>query len=217
MINWHNTKDSRRDMVKRLRYVDDIPRKLPTTINYNNVIYAVAGEAAAHVAGTSYENLVIDKVIRPLGLNSTGFSQKTMKHLHPDNYALPYEGMSYETAEKGEFKVLPLSELYMAYAPAGDAYSNVLDLVKWGKAVMDLGVLDGKQVLNKTSVEETLKAHTISFGSRREGYGATLTYGLGWLLDSYKGHVYYRHSKFFFLLFKPVHCAPSCRAPSSPN
>ncbi|KAF9137500.1 hypothetical protein BGX30_010155 [Mortierella sp. GBA39] len=194
MINWHNTKDSRRDMVKRLRYVDDIPRKQPTTTNYNNVIYAVAGEAAAHVAGTSYENLVIDKVMRPLGLNKTGFSQKTMKRLHPDNYALPHESVSYEAAEKGEFKILPLNEIYMSYAPAGDAYSNVLDLVKWGKAVMDLGVLDGKQVLNGTSVEETLTGHTILYGGRRDGYGATLAYGLGWLLDSYKGHVFYRHN-----------------------
>ncbi|KAF9337142.1 hypothetical protein BGZ91_009633 [Linnemannia elongata] len=194
MINWHKTKTSRRDLVKRLRYVDDIPRKQPTTMNYNNIMYAVAGEAAAHVAGTSYENLVMDKVIRPLGLSQTGFSQNTMKRLHPDNYALPHEGESYEAVEKGEFKVLPLEELYMSYAPAGDLYSNVLDLVKWGKTVMDLGVVDGKQVLNKTSVGETLTAHTIAYGGRRDGRGASLTYGLGWMLDSYKGHIFYRHN-----------------------
>lgn len=199
MINWYGTKASRRDMVKRLRYVDDIPRKLPTITNYNNVMYAVAGEAAAHVAGTSYESLVMDKVIRPLGLQKTGFSPMTMKRLHPDNYALPHEGLSYEAVEKGEFKILPLDEIYMAYAPAGDAYSNVLDLVKWGKAVMDLGVLDGKQVLNGTSIEETLNAHTVLYGGRRDGFGASLNYGMGWMVDSYKGHVFYRHSKFFFL------------------
>ncbi|KAF9152142.1 hypothetical protein BG015_005731 [Linnemannia schmuckeri] len=195
MLSWHKTKDSRRDLIKRLRYVDDIPRKLTTTMNYNNVIYAVAGEAAAHVAGTSYEDLVFDKVIRPLGLNKTGFSPINMKRLHPDNYALPHEAISYEAAEKGQFVVLPLDDIYMAYSPAGDAYSNVLDLVRWGKAVMDLGVVDGKQVLNGTSVEETLKAHTIAYGGRRgTGYGAALTYGFGWLLDSYKGHVFYRHN-----------------------
>lgn len=201
MINWYNTKASRRDMVKRLRYVDDIPRKLPTTANYNNVMYAVAGEAAAHVAGTSYENLVNDKVIQPLGLERTGFSPMAMKRLHPDNYALPHESLSYEAAEKGEFEVLPLDEIYMSYAPAGDAYSNVLDLAKWGKTVMDLGVLDGKQVLNGTSIEETLNAHTVLYGGRRGAeYGAALNYGMGWMLDSYKGHVFYRHSKFLFVV-----------------
>ncbi|KAF9905735.1 hypothetical protein EC991_001338 [Linnemannia zychae] len=193
MINW-NLDESRRDLIKRLRYVDGIPRKLGVTAQYNNVIYAVAGEAAATVAGVSYEDLVINKVIRPLGLKNTGFSQPTMKKLHSDNYAMPHEAFSYEQAEKGEFRTIPLDETYMTYAPAGDAYSNVLDLTRWGKAVMDLGKVDGKQVLNATAIEQTLKAHTImNSGRRTSANGAALTYGLGWMQDSYKGAVFYRH------------------------
>lgn len=166
-------------------------------------MYSVAGEAAARVAGTSYEQLVMDKVIRPLGLNKTGFSPIDMKRLHPDNYALPHEALSYEAGAKGDFKVLPLNEIYMSTGPAGDAYSNVLDLVRWGKAVMDLGKVDGgKQVLNETSIVETLNAHTIYYPGRRgPEYAPVMTYGLGWVQDSYQGHTFYYHSKFhsFFL------------------
>ncbi|KAF9905736.1 hypothetical protein EC991_001339 [Linnemannia zychae] len=195
MISWYSSKVPRQELVKRLRYVDDVPRKLGVTADYNNVMYAVAGEAAAYVAGTSYEDLVINKVIRPLGLKNTGFSPTNMKKLHPDNYAMPHQALSYEQAEKGEFEMVPLETIYMSYAPAGDAYSNVLDLVRWGKAVMDLGKVDGKQVLNSTAVEETLKGHTLMYSGRRgPENGAVMTYGLGWLQDSYKGAVFYRHN-----------------------
>ncbi|KAF9135330.1 hypothetical protein BGW39_003437 [Mortierella sp. 14UC] len=194
-INWHNSKEPRRELIKRLRYTDGIPRKLGVTTNYSNIMYAVAGEAAARVAGTSYEDLVLNKVIRSLGLKNTGFSQPTMTSLHSNNYAMPHEALTYEAAVKGEFMTIPLNGIYVSYAPAGDAYSNVLDLVRWGKAVMNLGKVDGKQVLNDTAVEETLKAHILMYNGRRgPEYGATLTYGLGWLQDSYKRAVFYRHN-----------------------
>ncbi|KAG0351122.1 hypothetical protein BGX24_007930, partial [Mortierella sp. AD032] len=124
MISWYNSKEPRRELIKTLRYVDGIPRKLGVTAQYNNIMYSVAGEAAANVAGTSYEDLVINKVMRPLGLDNSGFSPINMKKNHPDNYAMPFEAVSYEAAEKGEFRMFPLNEVYMSYAPAGDAYSN---------------------------------------------------------------------------------------------
>ncbi|KAG0281624.1 hypothetical protein BGZ95_001478 [Linnemannia exigua] len=195
MINWHNSREPRRELIKRLRYVEGIPRKLGAIAQYNNIMYSVAGEAAANVAGTSYEDLVISKVMRPLGLNNSGFSTTNMKKNHPDNYAMPFEALSYEAAEKGEFRMFPLNEVYLSYAPAGDAYSNVKDLVRWGKAIMDLGKVDETQVLNGASIDETLKAHTIFYEGRRgPTFGAALTYGMGWLQDSYKGAVFYHHN-----------------------
>ncbi|KAG0211785.1 hypothetical protein BGX33_004062 [Mortierella sp. NVP41] len=193
MITWYDSKEPRRDLIKRLRHVD-LPSKLSAHINYSNVIYSVAGEAAAAVAGTSYEDLVHTKVIQPLKLLSTGFSPKNMKH-HSDNYALPHAAPSFEAAQRGEFEVLPLNEIYMTTAPAGDMYSNVLDLVRWGKAVMDLGSVDGEQILNKEAVEETLKAHTILVEERRSPELApVVTYGMGWVQDSFKGQNFYRHN-----------------------
>jgi len=207
-LYWYNSKVPRKDLVKRLRYAD-VPRKLGVTAQYSNVMYSVAGEAAANVAGTSYETLVHDKVIRPLGLNNTGFTPMKMKR-HSDNHALPFRGVSYEAVERGQFNILPLNEIYMSTAPAGDIYSNVLDMVRWGKAIMDKGALDGKQILNETSVEETLNAHSIYFAGRRDPEAApVLTYGFGWIQDSFKGQNFYRHSKcrrpFLFALFCSFH------------
>jgi CubicO group peptidase (beta-lactamase class C family) len=168
--------------------------KLSSKFLYNNAMYAVAGEAAANVMGISYEDVVREKVIQPLNLANTGFSQTEMKKC--SNHASGFSASSLQDAQKGNFKSVGLDETYMACAPAADMYSNVQDMVKWGRTVVKLGELDGKQVLDRKSVETTLTAHTIVPGPRRMPELALVwTYGLGWGLDSFKGHAFYHHSK----------------------
>ncbi|KAG0305151.1 hypothetical protein BGZ98_004535 [Dissophora globulifera] len=186
--------EPRRDFIKRLRHID-LDTKLSSTCNYNNIMYAVAGEAAASVAGVSYEAVVETRILEPLGLSNTGLSPLQMKQRHPDNYAMPYDATSFENAQKGVFVKGYVDPIYMLDAPAGDIYSNVLDLAKWGRVVMKLGELDGKQVLNKESTEEILSAQTIMKRPRRSAeYAPAITYALGWILDTYKGQVVYKHN-----------------------
>lgn len=163
---------------------------------YNNICYAVAGEAAANVAGVEYEDLVRDKVIRPLGLANTGFSQTEMGKR--PNYAMPYYAKTMEEAQSGKYEPGELDRLYMKDAPAGDMYSSVLDLTIWARTMMGTGALDGKQILNKESVEYIQTGHSVMTGTRRgPEFGAVEAYGLAWIIDSYKGHIVNRHSKFF--------------------
>jgi CubicO group peptidase (beta-lactamase class C family) len=194
-----------------------MPRKLTGKSNYSNVMYAVAGEAAANVAGTSYEQLVHDKVINPLGLAAnTGFSQSAMKKL--PNHASPYSADSFAQAQKGEFREAPYDDIYMAFSPAGDLHSNVLELVKWGKVIIDGGMLDGKQVLNKENVQMTLTPQSIVRQEMKTPlFLHSYTYGLGWGLVTYKGHNCYTHSKFFsffVFFFFPVCSLIFLNAPS---
>ncbi|KAG0064432.1 hypothetical protein BGZ89_009099 [Linnemannia elongata] len=172
ILTWHKSTKPRKELIKGLRYYDDVPSQLGANFNVNDVMYAVAGEAAAHVAGaTSYEQLVLDKVIHPIGLTNTGFSQYKMRQLS-QNYALSHMAYSFDAAQRGENRIFPLDDKpYMALAAAVDVYSNVLDLVRWGKVIMDLGAVDGKQVLNRMSVEETLKPHGADMG-----YGSDVTF-----------------------------------------
>ncbi|KAF9342571.1 hypothetical protein BGX26_007264, partial [Mortierella sp. AD094] len=193
--SWVRTEAARKDLIKRLRIVE-MPYKLDSMTQYNNIMYSVAGEAAANVAGIPYEDVVRGKVLKPLSLTDTGFSSLEMKK-RSTNYAMPYNASSYEDARKGLFQQKPLDESYMNLAPAADMYSNVLDLVRWGRVVMKNGELDGKQILNKESVQETLSARTILSARRRVDrpeLAPVVTYSLGWALSSYKGHTFYWHS-----------------------
>ncbi|KAK3835456.1 MAG: beta-lactamase/transpeptidase-like protein [Linnemannia gamsii] len=193
--SWMRSREPRRDLIKRLRHitVDDMPSKLTSKCNYSNVMYAVAGEAAANVAGTSYEQVIHDKIFAPLGLSNTGFSQSVLKTL--PNHAAPYYADSLENAQKGVIQEGEYDDIYMAVSPAGDIHSNVLDLLRWGGCVKDGGKLDGKQVLERENIEMTLTPKSIMAAKNRGAdFALSLTYGLGWGLDTYKGHVYYNHS-----------------------
>ncbi|KAF8986478.1 hypothetical protein BGZ46_000009 [Entomortierella lignicola] len=193
-ITWHRTTVGRRDLIKRLKYVD-VGHKLRSSTKYINVMYGVAGEAAANVAGVSYEKVVKSRVLEPLGLNNTGLSHKEMR-TRP-NYALPYDADSLEQAQNGNFVTDNTEEAYMVNAPAGGMYSNVLDLVKWGRVIMQGGASDGEQILNKDSVKETLSAQSISTKTRRsKDFAPVCCYGqtnIGHILDGsftgYRSHL----------------------------
>ncbi|KAG0275456.1 hypothetical protein BGZ96_003791 [Linnemannia gamsii] len=195
LLSWHKSTLPRKELIKQLRYLDDISSTQEGNIKHSDVAYAVAGEAAANVAGTSFEQLVFDKVIRPLGLKSTGISQSHMK-LHSDNYALSNMAYSFEAAQRGEFQIFPLDENpNRALAPAEDIYTNVIDLALWGKVIMDLGAVDGEQVLNRMSVEETLKANSFAWNenskSRWKEFDPIYSYGFGWMQDTFCGQRHY--------------------------
>ncbi|KAI1320600.1 hypothetical protein EDD11_000122 [Mortierella claussenii] len=192
-LSWYRSSLPRRELIKRLKHAQ-VQRKMGVTVKYNNIIYAVAGEAAANVAGISYEDLIKIKLLEPLGLKSSGLGVMEMKDRF-DNYAMPYEACSLEGAQKGDFKVGYLDEIYVADAPAGDIHSNVLDLVRYGRVIMQSGKLDGKQVLNEESVKELWIGRTFMQTTRRSSeFAPTMAYGLGWMLDSYKGQIVYEHS-----------------------
>ncbi|KAF9909171.1 hypothetical protein BX616_011264 [Lobosporangium transversale] len=191
---WYRAKMSRRDLIKRLRFAKTQGKRAVTSVNYNNLMYAVAGEAAANVVGVAYEALVEEKVLKPLGLKSTGFGQLEMKK-HFNNYALPYESDSFEDAVNERHRVGPLLDICGACAPAGDLYSNVSDLVRYGQTIMKLDEINGQQVLNKESIQEIIRAHNLfNMSSREPDMLSTLSNDLGWNLGGYKGKNFIMHN-----------------------
>ncbi|KAH7056548.1 beta-lactamase/transpeptidase-like protein [Linnemannia elongata] len=191
LLRWAKATKSRAELIKYLKYADQ-PSKLTSKMNYSNTMYAVAGEAAARVAGVPYEEFVTTKVFEPLGLTNTGFSQSELKQF--SDYALPYNANSFENAKEGTFIRGELIEDYLRDAPAGDIYSNVLDLVRWGRALLKGGEVDGKQALNKESIAETWAGRTFAVATRRSpDFAPVQAYGLGWAIDAYKGHAKYTH------------------------
>ncbi|KAG0349280.1 hypothetical protein BG005_011084 [Podila minutissima] len=198
---WGN--DTRRNLIKRIRHVPVNP-KLRSSVNYNNVMSCVAGEAAANVAGVPFEQLVRDKIFKPLGLCSMGFTMGEMSK--SSDFAMPFSTETYEDAVVGRFIELPLDGAAEKSAAAGDLYSNVVDLARWGQVVMKKDVQNGKQVLSKEGVAMTLTAHTIDSPAVRDpDMGLSDQCGMGWALGSYKGNNVYEHSSLFshFLKFDP--------------
>ena len=147
------------------------------------------------MAKVPYERLVRDKIFHPLGLTHTGFSPIEMGKR--PNHARPFYADSFKDAQVGKFHQGYFDNLIGLNAAAGDVYSNVFDLLKWGSTIMHHGQLDGKQILNKESVEEVLSARTIERAQKTiPEFSPARTYGMGWSIDSYKGQAIYYHGKF---------------------
>ncbi|KAF9975378.1 hypothetical protein BGZ73_000986 [Actinomortierella ambigua] len=185
-LEWHQRSESRMELIKKLKYVDP-QAPLRTEFIYNNVMVAVAGEVAASISGQQYEDLVVQMVLRPLSMSESGFSNEAMAT--KPNHALPYTCKNFEAAHKGQAHRIAFDTSYIRYAPAVAMFSNVLELARWAKAMMHHGELDGSQVLDKASIKQIRRAHNLLGGAPQSSEFSIATYGLGWVIEHYKGHL----------------------------
>ncbi|KAG0042188.1 hypothetical protein BGZ83_000792 [Gryganskiella cystojenkinii] len=186
---WHRP-ESRLELIKLLRHVD-LQAPLRTDFIYNNHMYAAAGEAASRIAGTSYEDVVLEKLLYPLGMKDSGFTLAEM--MRRPNHALSYHCKSFESAQKGETYRLVVDGIPESLIPAGDIYSNVLDMARWARAMMHEGCLDSQNVLHKETVEKMTTAWNFVNHQPSSTDTSIKAYGLGWLIKHYKGRQAWSH------------------------
>ncbi|KAG0287547.1 hypothetical protein BGZ96_008534 [Linnemannia gamsii] len=184
-FKWYQRSDDWVELIKLLRYVDPVA-PLRSRFLYNNTMYCVAGEAAGRIAGTSYRQVVHDKLFQPIGMKSTGMFVSEL--VSRPNHALPYTSKSFEALQRGETRQVPLKHYPIPTPPSGDIYSNVIDLAKWANVMLHDGQLNGVQVLHKETVEKMTTTWTVqkSLPPRDRDSGVS-AYGLGWFIEQYKG------------------------------
>ncbi|MCP3905774.1 MAG: serine hydrolase [Planctomycetes bacterium] len=138
----------------------------------NNVMYVAAGRAAAAAAGTTWEQLIEERLFRPLGMSHTTTSIDEVR----DEVHLA-RGYAFSD-EDATWKVQPLHSIANA-APAAAINSNVLDMAKWIRLLLREG-RQGDDVLIST---ERLKEMWTSQIEVTGDVGA----GMGWMLSTING------------------------------
>ncbi|KAF9968884.1 hypothetical protein BGZ73_009116, partial [Actinomortierella ambigua] len=181
-LHWFHRRESRSELIKQLRYVEPAA-PLRTRWHYNNAMFSLAGEVSARIEGKSWEDIVRDRIFIPAGMNSSGFSVK--KLVEQPNHAVPFRSKSFEAAQRGENHPIPPDMGRMPDAPSGDIFSNVIDIAKWAKVMLQQGKLDNKQVLGTETVQAVTTAWMVV-----NDWAA----GLGWIVDHFKGHRMIHHS-----------------------
>jgi CubicO group peptidase (beta-lactamase class C family) len=66
---YNNTTSTRRDLVRRLRYLAP-SADLRTVFQYQNLMYLTAGYLAGEIAGNDWETLVRERIFEPLGMTA---------------------------------------------------------------------------------------------------------------------------------------------------
>jgi CubicO group peptidase (beta-lactamase class C family) len=93
--------------------------------HYDNSGYFLLGAILEHVTGKTYESLLKESILIPLGMNDSGY----------DHYAdiLPKRASGYQQDLAGVVNA-PYLDMSLPYA-AGSLYSTVEDLYKWDQAL----------------------------------------------------------------------------------
>jgi CubicO group peptidase (beta-lactamase class C family) len=179
---WDNSDFTRQELFDRIKYLEpSIP--LRQGYLYNNLMYAASGQIVEILSGKTWEEFVTEKIFTPLEMRNSIFVVEDM--LKQTDYMNPYY-------EKRDTTILLRSPYYtkqQGVGPCGSIISNIEDLSKWVIAQMNGGKFNGKDVIPKTIIRETLQPAIPTSGAP-DRYFENLNsiYGMGRSTSSYKGH-----------------------------
>ncbi len=181
---WYNSTFTRKEMIERLRYLEPT-KDLRTTYQYNNLMFMTAGYLAGQLAGTSWEDLVRQRIFAPLNMKRSNFSVEDSKK-DPDA-ARPYQKV------KEELKEIPFRGLDEV-GPAGSINSCTDDLSRYLLLQLNKGKSGARQVVSESTL---LQIHTPQMVTGDAflrwpelGHSA---YGMGWIISTYRGFKMVQH------------------------
>jgi CubicO group peptidase (beta-lactamase class C family) len=187
---WYKSDFTQKELFERLKYLE--PSEAPRSVFlYNNMMYTGSGYATELLSGKTWENFVRDRILTPLGMTSTTFTIEDM--LKTPEPGVPYT----ERRDNTELYSIPYYSDAIGVAPAGAINSNIVDMSHWLIALMNGGMYNGRQVIPKAVIKQTL-APSIALpntGLEVRGWGELLNsyYGMGRWVASYRGHVLAYH------------------------
>jgi CubicO group peptidase (beta-lactamase class C family) len=180
---WYGSSATRQEIIDRLQYLEP-SRDFRTTFQYQNLMFVTAGYVVGKVAGTTWEKFVRNRIFKPLGMNDSNFSVKDSKKT-PD-FALPY-------VEKDDKVIkIPFRNID-AVGPAGSINSDVTDMANWLLLNLNKGKFGEKQIISEKSLKEIHSPQMISSKSYIYDEVFYSTYGMGWGITSYRGHLMLSH------------------------
>ncbi len=182
---WYGNDDlSRADLVERLRYLE-ANVALRTRWQYNNLMYLTAGYIIEQFSGKSWEDYTRDEILAPLAMTRTNFSVADTEK--DGNHATPYK-----LDEQRQVVRIPFRNVD-ALGPAGSINSSARDLANWVRLHLGDGTFDARRVVAAATLKE-VHAAQIPLGAEPEfaEFSAPL-YGMGWFVDSYRGHRRVQH------------------------
>ncbi len=160
--------------------------KFGELFQYSNLLAAAGGYLAAHVIapkqelGAAYDAAMMERVFKPLGMTSTTFdSARALRGNHAGAYGLDIDG-------KPAPSLAQINGAVVSLRPAGGAWSNVRDMLKYIQMELDKGALPGgKRYIG----EEALLARR----APQVAMGKTQDYGMGLMINRQFGVTVIHH------------------------
>jgi CubicO group peptidase (beta-lactamase class C family) len=183
------TKFSRKELIEYLRYVIPV-YEFRTGYGYNNTGFVIAGEIIPIVTGISWDDFIKERFFVPLEMTRSVTKTEELNKL--DNKAIPHS-FDYN------FRMTPLPYNKVDnLAACGGIYSSAKDIANWIMMQLNVGLFNGKQVVEKTVLNKTLTPQNIYripvYNPKNPVSRHFLAYGLGWYMQDYRGKLMIEHS-----------------------
>lgn len=169
------------DFVKQLTS-GDLEFEPGSKFSYNNSGYVLLGAIIEKVTGKSYETVLTERILKPLGMTNSGYDSTSP--------LLPKRASGYEKRPSGYVNA-PYLDMSLPYA-AGSIYSTVEDLYKWDQALHEGKILSaesrklmftpglsnygyGIRITDEKIGKSELKTKIIGHGGGINGFNSLLT------------------------------------------
>ena len=162
-----------------------------STWEYANVPFTTAGLASGNAAGSDWPTLIRTRIFEPLGMK-TAYCSAREALANPD-HAVPHE-------RHPDGTITPVARADVdSVRAAGSINASVRDMGQWLRFQLAEGRIDGKRLVQSSSLKETRTAQMVV---RQEGRWKVffpekstrhLSYGLGWFVHDYRGQFVCSH------------------------
>lgn len=179
---WYHAAIDLPTLVNGLQFLE--PRHpLRSDFGYSNLMYAVAGALVGEVTGGTWADFAASRVLTPLGMERSSFEPPASD----SKLARPH--VADEDGTVREVSVYSVG----AAAPAAGMYSTAADLGSFVRMMLNRGRVGDRAVVPAAVVSEVLSPHVAlrDLGPREL---PLTSYGLGWFVGVYRGHLYAWHA-----------------------
>lgn len=176
-LMWVDTDFTRKEMFDRLRYLRP-SKPFRSNYQYQNLMFMTAGYLAGQIAGMTWEFLVKQKILGPLGMNHSNFSVNDSQN--SENFALPYVRVDEEV------KNVPFRNVDEV-GPAGSINSNVEEMIRYVQFHITKGRYGGKQLLSQHCAEQMQTPQMVIPGAIQYDELGHNSYGMGFFVTTYRG------------------------------
>jgi len=157
---------------------------LRTRLTYQNQMYLALGEIVARLSGKPWSQFVSERVLTPLGMT------------HSSATGLGHTSAAVTAAQphaRVNGKVSPISLVPRPPYGAGGINSTARDMAAWLQFLLGDGTWNGTKLLGPQVISATRQPQMITPSTYMYPDAVLSSYGLGWFLSDYHGHLIVQH------------------------
>jgi len=158
-------------------------------LDYNNIMFIVAGEIISRVSGLSWAEFIEQKIMKPVGMIASFGSYSRSKAANVSNMIGAHAPVN------GKAVAIPHDWNETANA-AGGIISNIKDMTTWAEFLMNgFTTKDGKKLVSDKQIQQLWNVQIAMPVSLKNPYDSNFSgYGLGWFITDVKGHKQVYHT-----------------------